>query len=199
MIRDNAFMNGLILRSIVLAILALNLAACSLPFPFLESGGEVMLGYAYKNPSEGKFRRIVPGLDIRIDNFAGINLGWHDLRFLEPVAHDATASTPDRSSGMSFAFPLGLSWTGADATRHFLGFVYWSIPEQLSKQTLVHQIYAGLNVPLNHWTQGFALGIGSATYLSIDAETDGIYSLYYSSRNFSDSKYTYYPKGGNEQ
>jgi hypothetical protein len=190
---------GSCLALVALTILAALLASCSMPFPFLERGGEVMLGYAAKNPEQGRYRRVVPGLDIRIDHYAGVNLGWHDLRLLEPIDPDPSASTRGRSSGLSFVFPLGIAWTDADDTYHALGFIYFSIPKALSNRTFAHQIYAGLNIPLNHWTQGFALGIGSATYLSLDKESSGIYSIYYSSRNFSESRYTYHPVGGDEK
>ncbi len=175
-------------RALTTALLLVPLCAlltdCSLPLSTSVDGTtrRFVLGYASENEHNYLTRRVIPGIDVRIDDASsGVSIGWSDLTVVSPRLSDENQQEPPVAPCSHYAPPFAVSWCSSDGTRYAVGLVV--LTAQLARSAraplfLAHT-YAGLTVGFGSLLQGMEVGFGNVAVTTVPAGASGLYMLRY--------------------
>jgi hypothetical protein len=178
-----------------MAILLSGAIGCAMPVPWSCEGGpcELVVGFASKDAANGRYRRVVAGLDARRGWLTqGLTIGWSDLRLLHASGAPGTpAAHPEQpaQAGLHMKLPFYLAWREQGGGENRLGIFLMGMPRL--GRAFVHHVRGGVSVMAGRHDSGFEAGLTSATHVAVplDEPDDGLYWIRYRSRDFGSSTY----------
>lgn len=153
------------------------------------AGGESIVGYAARNEARRLFRRVTPGLDVRIGTeWDGLSLGWSQITIIAPS--EPGAGSDGAESFSRFAPPLGWTTRERDGVQRWYGWVWIERRAMEDPVLFVHQGQIGAGVRTSRLARGFQIGAGRTTLLRADPEVPGAYRLAYCTRRPTEGRLT---------
>lgn len=153
---------------------------------------DLVAGYASVDSSGHRYRRLVPGIDVRAGVTRGVSLGWSDLRVLRPG--DAAVEAP----GDAAPIPTGLArrWRGDDGMWHAIGL--FALPRPRGGRAFVHHVRLAGSLLTDAGEAGVELGFASVTRVRVPLDSDEIHWIHYRSRSLAESQYRMLRESGDE-
>lgn len=158
--------------------------ACAIPLS-VRGSREILTGYAAQSARGEAWRRVVPGLDVRLaPGRSGMTLGWSDTRMVVLAPRGEAAGVAPRCA-RSWLPPLGTRWCASDGSQHALGSFFTALPDASNAtagRVFTHAIAAGAYVDAGAAGTSAGIGVSSRTRITLPARSSLAALLSYDSR-----------------